>query len=158
MNIKFILKNFCFHYVLIYGMTMIVTFFWCLVNGSQTISIDYFWKTMLFALVADLPVFVFLSRKELTTKQTVIRIIIHAILLEILLPTVGWFIGMWRGVGGFFVFFVTVLVVDASIIGITYLKASNEAKTINSALKKRKNKKMEEVDGFGQDNRNQQSE
>lgn len=89
-----------------------------------------------------------------------IRIVIHAVLLEILLPTAGWFIGMWRGVGGFFIFFVTVLVVDASIFGITYLKTSVEAGSINSALNKRKleKKKKEEDDDFGQYNRNSQSE
>ncbi len=159
MSIKHILKTFFMHYFLIYGMTTLVTFFWCLASGEETISIDYFWKIMIFALVADAPVFVFWSRKELTVKQTVIRIAIHAVLLEILLPTAGWFIGMWRGVGGFFVFFVVVLVVDASIIGITYLRASGEAKSINTELKKRKDKKIkEECEGFGQDNRNSQSE
>lgn len=161
MNIKQILKTFCFHYFLIYGMTVIVTFFWCLAAGGEAIPLDYFWKIMIFALVADLPLFVFLSKKELTSRQTLIRIIIHGVLLEILLPTAGWFIGMWRGVGGFFVFFVVVLVVDASIFGITYLKASVEAGNINSALEKRRSEKArkeEECGEFGKDNRDSQSE
>ncbi len=142
-------------------MTVIVTFFWSLADGDTSIPLNYFWKIMIFALVADLPVFVFYSKNELTSRQTVLRIIIHGILLEILLPTVGWFIGMWRGVGGFFVFFAVVLVVDASIIGITYLNSSIEAGNINSALKKRRSekaKKEAEEYGFGQDNRNSQSE
>ena len=156
MNIKQLLKTFCFHYVLIYGLTMMATFFWCLAAGDSSIPLRYFWKIMIFSLVADLPVFVFWSKKELTSKQTLVRIIIHGVLLEILLPTAGWFIGMWRGVGGFFVFFATVLIVDASIFGITYLKASVEAGNINSALRRRKSekeKKEGESDGFGQDNR-----
>ena len=161
MNLKQLLKTFCYHYFLIYGMTVIVTFFWCLAVGDTAITLDYFWKIMIFALVADLPVFVFWARNELTARQMLIRIIIHGILLEILLPTAGWLIGMWRGVGGFFVFFFVVLVVDASVFGITYLKTSVEAGSINSALKKRRSekKKMEEEgDGFGQDNRDSQSE
>ncbi|MDE7087348.1 MAG: hypothetical protein K2O67_04050 [Clostridia bacterium] len=161
MNIKQLLKTFCFHYVLIYGLTMMATFFWSLAAGDSSVPLDYFWKIMIFSLVADLPVFVYWSKKELTSKQTLVRIIIHGILLEILLPTAGWFIGMWRGVGGFFVFFATVLIVDASIFGITYLKASVEAGNINSALRRRKSekeKKEEESDGFGQDNRDTQSE
>lgn len=161
MNIKQILKTFSYHYFLIYGMTVIATFFWCLASGDTSIPLSYFWKIMIFSLVADAPVFVFWSKKELTSKQTLVRIVIHAALLEILLPTAGWFIGMWRGVGGFFVFFVTVLVVDASIFGITYLKTSVEAGNINSALSKRKlekKKREEEDDGFGQYNRNSQSE
>lgn len=161
MNIKQVLKTFCFHYVLIYGLTMIATFFWCLAGGGTSVPLTYFWKIIIFALVADLPVFVFWSKKELTTKQTLIRIIVHGVLLEILLPTAGWFIGMWRGVGGFFVFFATVLIVDASVFGITYLKTSVEAGNINSALKRRKSeneKKEEEAIEFGQDNRDTQSE
>ena len=161
MNIKQLLKTFCFHYVLIYGLTMMASFFWCLGSGEASISLEFFWKAMIFSLVADAPLFVFWSRRELTGKQTLIRIIIHGILLEILLPMVGWFIGMWRGVGGYFIFFATVLIVDASIFGITYLKMSVEAGNINTALKKRKlekAKKEEEGDGFGEDNRDTQSE
>lgn len=161
MSIKQLLKTFCFHYFLIYGLTMMVTFFWCLASGGTSVPLRYFWEIMIFSLVADLPLLVFWSKKELTSRQTLIRIIIHGVLLEILLPTAGWFIGMWRGVGGFFVFFVTVLVVDASIFGITYLKTSVEAGNINSALKRRKReneKKEEENGGFGEDNRDPQSE
>ncbi|MDE6791314.1 MAG: hypothetical protein K2J61_06285 [Clostridia bacterium] len=156
MNIKQLLKTFCFHYVLIYGLTMMASFFWCLASGDTSVPLEFFWKAMIFSLVADAPLFVFWSKKELTSKQTLIRIIIHGVLLEILLPTAGWFIGMWRGVGGFFVFFATVLIVDASIFGITYLKTSVEAGNINSALRRRKcksEKKEEEGDGFGEDNR-----
>lgn len=160
MNLKQILKTFCFHYALIYGLTMIATFFWCLAAGDTSVELDFFWKAMIFSLLADAPVFVFYSRKELTSRQTLIRIIAHGALLEIVLPAVGWFIGMWRGVGGYFVFFITVLIVDASIFVITYLKTSVEAGSINSALSKRKREKAkkEEEDEFGQDNRNPQSE
>ena len=105
--------------------------------------------------------FVFWSRRELTSRQTLIRIIIHGVLLEILLPTAGYFIGMWRDVGGFFIFFVVVLVVDASVFGITFLMTSVEAGSINSALKKRRSEKNEKeaVNGdFGQDNRDTKPE
>ena len=63
MNIKQLLKTFCFHYVLIYGLTMMATFFWCLACGDTEVPLAYFWKIMIFSLVADLPVFVFLSKK-----------------------------------------------------------------------------------------------
>lgn len=155
MNLKQILKTFCFQYALIYGLTMIATFFWCLASGDTSVSLDFFWKSMIFSLLADAPVFIFYSRKELTSKQTLIRIVLHGVLLEIVLPAAGWFIGMWRGVGGYFVFFATVLIVDASIFAITYLKTSVEAGNINSALlrrKKERKEKEEEGDGFGQDN------
>ena len=154
MNFKQLLKMFCFHYVLIYGLTMIATYFWCLAIGDAFVPLDFFWKAMIFSLLADAPIFVFFSRKELTSKQYLIRIILHGILLEIALPAAGWFIGMWRGVGGYFVFFATVLVVDASIFIITYLKTSVEAESINSALKERKREKEEKEgeDDFGKDN------
>ena len=160
MNLKQIIKTFCFHYALIYGLTMIATFFWCLASGDTSVPLDFFWKAMIFSLLADAPVFIFYSRKEMTSKQTLIRIILHGVLLEIALPAAGWFIGMWRGVGGYFVFFITVLIVDASIFAITYLKTSMEAGSINSALSRRKKerKEKEEEDGFGEDNRNSQSE
>lgn len=157
MSFKQLLKTFCFHYFLIYGLTMISTFFWCLAGGDTSVPLGFFWKAMIFSLLADAPLFVFYARKELTSRQYLIRIILHGVLLEIALPVAGWFIGMWRGVGGYFVFFATVLIVDASIFIITYLKTSVEAGNINSALikRKRENKQKEEEDG--EDNRNIQS-
>ena len=160
MNLKQILKTFCFHYVLIYGLTMMATFFWCLAAGDTSVPLDFFWKSMIFSLLADAPVFIFYSRKEMTAKQLLVRIILHGVLLELVLPAAGWFIGMWRGVGGYFVFFATVLIVDASIYAITYLRASFEAGKINSALsrsKRQKKQKEKESDAFKQDNRDTQS-
>lgn len=160
MNFKQLLKTFCYHYVLIYGLTMIATFFWSLAVGDTCVPLDFFWKAMIFSLLADAPVFVFFSRKELSSKQYLLRIILHGLLLELILPVAGWFIGMWHGIGGYFVFFATVLIVDASIFGFTYLKASVEAGDINSALKKRNAMKeqREEDDGNGRDNSNNKSE
>lgn len=158
MNIKQILKTFCFHYVLIYGLTMISTFFWCLASGDTSVPLSFFWKAMIFSLLADLPVFVFYSPKEMTSKQYLFRIILHGILLEIALPLAGWFIGMWRGIGGYFIFFGTVLAVDGSIFGLTYLKTSLEAENINTALKARNDEKDKEEKDFGKDNTDLQSE
>ena len=160
MNAKQIAKTFCFHYALIYGLTMIVSYFWCLACGDETVSVEFFGYAMLFALAADAPIVIFWSRKELSSKQILIRMIIHCIVLEILLPTVGWYIGMWHGVGGFFVFFFVVLLVDVGVYAISYLILSFDAVNINSVLEKRKCEKTikeDEDDGFGQDNRNTQS-
>lgn len=160
MSLKQAFKTFCFHYFLIYGMTVIVSFFWCLACGDKSIPLDYFWKIMIFSLAADLPIFIFCSRKELTSRQHLVRIIIHGVVLEIVLPAAGWLIGMWRGVGGYFIFFAVVLIVDASVYGITYLRASLEAGNINTALSERRQEKEkeEEEDGFGEDNRDSQSQ
>ena len=64
MNIKQILKNFFFHYFLIYGMTVIVTFFWCLAAGDSSIPLDYFWKIMIYMknLLAVIKVLIILKR------------------------------------------------------------------------------------------------
>lgn len=155
MNLKQLLKTFCFHFVLIYGLTMIATFFWCLAEGDTSVPLDFFWKAMIFSLLADLPLFAFYSRKELTSRRYLFRIILHGCLLEIVLPAAGWFIGMWRGVGGYFVFFFTVLAVDGGMFALTYLKASIDAGSINSALdeRKREKEKRETEDDDGQDNR-----
>lgn len=153
MNFKTLLKMFFLHFAVIYGLSMMVTLIWtACVAPEGRFGVDFLWKMLLFSLGADLPLFIFYSRKELSAKQSLLRMAIHAVLLEVILLPAGYFIGLWGGVGGFFIFFFVVLAVDAAVIALTFLNCKAEADEINAAIKARKLEITEERDDDGESN------
>lgn len=137
MYIKSFFKTFVLHYFLIYGLTMIATFFFNLIfNGTAaTVEVSYFGWAMLFSLAADLPLVVFISQNELSGKSFYIRIAIHAIVLEALLMPIGYVMEMWRGAVGGVVFFFIVLFVDAAMYALQFLNHKLVADNINRGIK-----------------------
>jgi len=147
MNLKTIIKMFFLHLAVIYGLSMMVSLVWCACTEPDGVfHLDFLWKMLLFSLGADLPLFVFYSRKEFSSKQYIIRVIIHACLLEAILLPSGYFIGLWGGVGGFFIFFFVVLLVDAAVMVLTYVNTKTCADKINAAIKERKRGNKEDKD------------
>lgn len=139
MDLKKIIKNLVLDFPVIYGLSMIATLIWSACSSPEArYGLNFFWEMLLFSLGADLPIFVFYSRKELSSKQFILRLAIHAALLEAILLPAGYFIGLWGGVGGFFAFFMTILAVDAAVIGLTYLSDKKTIKEVNDAIKERK--------------------
>ncbi len=147
MDLKTLIKMFFLHLAVIYGMSMMVSLIWCAIEvPDKLFRIDFLWKMLLFSLGADLPLFAFYSHKELSSRQYIIRVILHACLLEAILLPFGYFIGLWCGVGGFFIFFFVVLAVDAAVTGLTYLNTKTWADKINAAIKERRQSNKEDVD------------
>ncbi len=147
MNLKTLIKMFFLHLAVIYGLSMMVSLIWSAIDApDKPFYIDFLWKMLLFSLGADLPLFVFTSRKEFSSKQYIIRAIIHACLLEAILLSSGYFIGLWSGVGEFFIFFFVVLAVDAAVTGLTYINTKTCADKINAAIKERKQSNKEDGD------------
>ncbi len=147
MDLKTLIKMFFLHLAVIYGMSMLVSLIWCAVEvPDKLFPISFLWEMLLFSLGADLPLFVFYSRSELSSKHYKIRVIIHACLLEAILLPFGYFIGLWHGIGGFLVFFFVVLAVDAAVTGLTYLNTKTWADKINAAIKERRQNNKEDED------------
>ena len=67
-----------------------------------------------------------------------LKSIIHTILLEMILLTAGYHIGMYHDLCGGCIFFITVLVVDVLVRIFNYLNDRHMAIEINKALKSRK--------------------
>ncbi len=138
MDIKSFLKTFIQHFFLIYALTIIATLFFLAAQGIETLSFDYLWQSILFALAADAPLAVFITKKGEELTHYTLRLVIHACLLEALLMPVGYLIGMWKGVGGAFAFFFTVIAVDMLMHLLNYLSSSNLSSEINKAIKARR--------------------
>lgn len=135
MNIKTFLRVFVIHFFIIYGITMLMTLLWCTAfDSADTISVERLGWGILFALAADAPLCVFISREELTPKGWLVRATIHLAFLEIVLLPIGYALGMWGGVGGGFLFFFTVLAVDITMYALQYLSSKISSDAVNKRL------------------------
>ena len=140
MNRKDIIRMLVNHFFIIYTCTMFATILFCSLNEPKTteINVSFLGYAALFSLCADLPSLVYLSEKELTKKGWWVRTAIHTGLLEIVLLTVGYKLGMYSGILGFVLFFLMIILVDAIVRLVTYINDIGTAEKINGQLKKRR--------------------
>lgn len=141
MKIKISLRTFIYHYFVIFTGSMFATFVVCYFTDPETqFSINYIWQMALFSLAADLPSLVFYSKKELAPKRWRIRILIHTLLLEIVLMTAGYLIGIYKDFLGGIIIMLAILVVDLFVWFVSFLIDARTAEEINVQLKKRRSK------------------
>ncbi len=137
--IKTFIRTFIIHYFFIYALTMIVTYLFVLIGGQRdAVPLEFFWHAALFSLAADAPLAIYLSKSELTSKQFTVRAIIHAAVLEAVLMPIGYLFGMWRGVGGGFIFFFAVIGVAAAVHLLNFINDKCVSDEINAELKRRR--------------------
>ncbi len=129
------------YFIIVTG-TVIGTLVYCLIfERSTTFSLFYLGWVLVFSLLADLPLCIFYSRKELTENQWMIRFILHFVTLEGLLLTLAYFANMYHKlIGG---------VVFALIVAGVYVLVRYTGHQINVriALKMNENlKRMQETE------------
>lgn len=124
-------------YFVIYTLSMIATILFCYIDQPQIkmISVNYLAQVAVFSLIACLPTMVYYFKHP---QNIAVKNIIHTILLEMILLTAGYHIGMYHDLFGGCIFFITVLVVDVLVRIFNYLNDRHMAIEINKALKSRK--------------------
>ena len=134
------IANFLKRFVVIYGLTMLASYGFCLVfNPGVTVNVvDYFGACILFSALADATSLVYLSRHELSGREWWVRTAIQCVLLELVLLPAGYYIGMWRGLIGGIVFFAVVLVVRFCVELVGYGQDYADASDVNERLRQRR--------------------
>lgn len=139
MELREFIKKLVISYPIIYGCSMMATFVFCLVFYPDSVfGVDYFGKMFLFALAGDLPSLVFYSKRELSHKEWMARVIIHLLLLEGVLLVIGRFMGLHDNMVEGIVFFFIVLAVYVVVWLLVFSDDARQAKEINKALEERK--------------------
>ena len=100
-----------------------------------TFGFTAFWSPLFAGLLGTLPSVVLYSKKELTLRQTILRKVLHVLLLEFILLLVGWLNGNISSASSFVVFALMVLAVYAAVTLCAFLLESREAKQINAGLR-----------------------
>lgn len=145
MNKKELVNMLINHFCVIYTCTMFATIMFCRMNDPVTteLSVSFLWQAGIFSLCADLPSVVYYSKKELSKKEWWIRTAIHTGLLEIVLMTVGYLLGMYSGVLGFILFFIVIIMVDGIVRLVTFMNDRNTAEKLNGQLRKNRSSHSE---------------
>lgn len=139
MELRELIKKLVISYPIIYGCSMMATFVFCMIfYPDSDFRLDYFGKMFLFALVADLPSLVFYSKRELSHKELMVRIIIHLLLLEGVLLVIGRLMGLHDNMAEGIFFFFIVLAVYVVVLLLVFSDDARQAKEINKALEERK--------------------
>ena len=129
------------YFVIVTG-TLMGTLVYCLIfERSTTFSLFYLGWVLVFSLLADLPLCIFYSKKELTEHQWMIRFVLHFIVLEGLLLTLAYFANMYHNLIGGAVF--------ALIVAGVYVlvRFSGHQINVRIALKMNENlKRMQETE------------
>ena len=131
-------------FVVIYGFTMLATWVICrFFNQEAMLSVDFLGDMIWFSACADAVSLVYVSNHELTEREWWIRAGIQLVLLEIVLMTVGYHLGMWGGVLGAVIFFVTILLVDIGVHLTSYGQDLIIAKDLNQRLRERREERKQ---------------
>lgn len=139
MELRELIKKLVISYPIIYGCSMMATFVFCLVfYPDSDFGLYYFGEMFLFALAADLPSLVFYSKRELSHKELMVRIIIHLLLLEGVLLVIGRLMGLHENITEGIFFFFIVLAVYVVVWLLVFSDDARQAKEINKALEERK--------------------
>ena len=99
------------------------------------LSFESFYSPLIGGGIATLPAFILYSRKELSTRQTIIRKILHLIAIEIIFIALSRLSGDTFDFGETMILASAVFVVYAAVNVFGWFLISREAKKINTALK-----------------------
>ena len=136
---KELIKRLLMSYPVIYGGAMMATWLCCIIYSPEIrFGLDYFAWMFLVALLGDLPLLWFYSRKELTNKQWRVRLLLHFITLETILLLVGYYMTWYETFTEGLVFTFSILCVYVIVRTISFTGDLLEARKLNEQLKKLK--------------------
>lgn len=105
------------------------------VDPMAKLGYEAYFSPHIFGLVSLIPSFVTYSRKELSFRQTLMRKVLHVIVLEAMLIAFGFWAGILHGVADASFFGLTVSIVYLVVNLISWQIDKKDASEINKTLK-----------------------
>lgn len=105
------------------------------VDPAAKLSYEAYFSPLIFGLVSLVPSFVTYSRKELSFRHTLVRKVVHVILLEAMLIAFGFWAGILHSPAAAFSFGLTVFIVYLAVNLISWQIDKKNADEINKTLK-----------------------
>lgn len=96
---------------------------------------DAFLSPLIFGAVASLPLLVKYSRNELSLKQTVVRNVIHFLLLEAAILSILYFGGALTDISLAISLGISILIIDLTVNLVLWVNDKRTAKEFNNALR-----------------------
>ena len=100
---------------------------------------EAFLSPLIFGALAALPVLVQYSKEELSFKQTAVRNVIHFLLLEAVMLSILYFLGLLTSVSMAISLGISIFVIDLTVNLVLWINDKRTAYEFNHALKKLQN-------------------
>ncbi|MBS5933328.1 MAG: DUF3021 family protein [Clostridiales bacterium] len=137
MRMNNIVANMIRNFFVIFGVIVLIT---AILNPVYELSSKIIMIIALFALVSDLTVLVFWSKKELSDKSRMLRRVLHLVLIEMIVLFFGNILGFASGITQNIIFAIEILGIYSIVCWIDWLIDNKTANDINDKLKKMKSK------------------
>ena len=105
------------------------------VDPAARFGYEAYFSPLIFGLVSLMPSFVTYSRKELSFRQTIVRKVLHVIMLEAMLIAFGFWAGILHGAADASLFGLTVFIVYLAVNLTSWQIDKKDASEINKTLK-----------------------
>lgn len=105
------------------------------IDPTARFGYESFFSPLIFGFISIVPSFITYSHKELPFKETLIRKILHLIVLEAILIGFGFWVGVLLSAAEAFFFGITVFIVYILVAFISWKFDIKEANEINETLK-----------------------
>jgi hypothetical protein len=102
----------------------------------MTFGYEAFLSPLIFGSIASFPMLVFYSKKEQSIKEALLRSLLHFMLLEILLLSSLYFLGILTSFSIASSLALTILIINLAVHLVTYVHDNRAASEFNTALKK----------------------
>lgn len=109
-------------------------------HPQMTFGFYVFYSPVLSGILGTIPSIILYSKKELNLRQTIVRKVVHLIVLEALLTGLAWLNGNLSSVFTTLLFVFMVFMVYLAVNLISWALGSREAKHINAGLKALQNR------------------
>ncbi len=107
-----------------------------LFEPSVRFGYEAFLSPFIFGTLGTLPMLVKYSKKELTIKQTIMRSAMHLMLLEAVILTSLYLVGLLTSIPMAISLGVSILLIDVTVNLVLWIQDSRTAKQFNEALQK----------------------
>lgn len=103
---------------------------------QMTFGYEAFLSPLIFGAIASFPMLVFYSKKEQSIKEALLRSLLHFMLLEILLLSSLYFLGILTSFSIASSLALTILIINLAVHLVSYVHDNRAASEFNTALKK----------------------
>ncbi|MDF2544489.1 MAG: hypothetical protein K0S47_4207 [Herbinix sp.] len=134
--IEFCKRNLMSYFIIVTGITAAVGILGTNYDANAVFGYEAFYSPLIIGAVSILPSFVLYSRKDLTFKQMLVRRILHFILLELILVTLGFVVGLFDENHAAFPFAISVFLVYVFVQFMIWISDCKTADAMNEGLKR----------------------
>ena len=139
MKLSDIIKKLIRNYFIIFSIIVISnTVLRQIFSPNEYIELKSIYIYMICSLVGDLPILIFYSQKEISEKQMRVRILIHFVVLEVVLLTLGNVMDLVKGNLNTILFAVQIAVVYGFVRFLSWMDDRKTANRINEKLREMK--------------------